>query len=125
MHEGRGQAEGADVHAGVPCLQEEVSMAKRRRQRTRFGESTTLHTQAHAQRLAEVEGFVTQANTYLNNGLCRQATDAALDASRLFGEALAHGRSVKDRERGIGHTRIAHALARLRLKVLETCTRDD
>jgi hypothetical protein len=102
-------------------------MAKRRRRiRTRLGDTPTRHREALPGVLGEIEERVKQAEMYLNNGLCRQAADYWATAENLKGMALVHTKSAHlDDQLNRRKVNTFIELARLRLKVLNTCTRDD
>lgn len=101
-------------------------MAKRRRRRVRLGASAAEHARELPTVLTEIDDRVKQAKQLLANGLCRQATDHWATAENLKGMALIHAKGGKHGE--VLNRRKVNTfleLARLRLKVLETCTRDD
>jgi hypothetical protein len=100
-------------------------MAKKRRRtrRIRLGDSPAIHTRKLNTALATMEDLTRQGEKYLNNGLCRTATEALTGAIEARGAAKEHRSSG-----GTGGQRLIEAniaVQRLRLRVLETCTRDD
>ena len=99
--------------------------AKRRKHRVRLGDTAATHTAKEKDALSQTESHIENANRMLNNGLCRQAVDSALAAERNAGEAYAHRRARKDRTDRLNAQRVFNMIGRLRLRVLETCTRDD
>ena len=98
-------------------------MPRRRKRRIQFGGSSREHIRRHNAELVDAKSSAEQGERLLANGLCRQATDALLSATGYMQRAAAHARYVKlTTNRGVG---IATRIARLRRRVLDTCTRDD
>ena len=101
-------------------------MAKQRRRarKTRLGDPAAVHTRKLATALELMEDFTRQGENSLRNGLCRTAAEALTTAIEARGAAKEH-RSAGGLTKTQRLTDANVAVQRLRLKVLETCTRDD
>ena len=103
-------------------------MAKRRRKarRSYLGDSATVHARKLDVALELMEDLTRQGEKYLNNGLCRTATEALTGALEARGAAKEHrhsGGGSTGRDQRLTHASVA--LQRLRLNILETCIRND